>query len=121
MKFNFTIAHIAGSINTAANFSRLELKVKEEIRLKIRKDIQTTPFEITSSTDVADEEQFFFTHRDNESESEEQTLQRKEQIRHIAIEGGADNVSIKSTTSVKEFTKIDGVATSYSMNRIKGQ
>ena len=36
-QFNFKIAHIAGSINTAAYFlSRLELKVTEKIRLKIR-------------------------------------------------------------------------------------
>ena len=33
----------------------------------------------TSSSDVADEEQFFFTHADDSNESEEQTLERKEQ------------------------------------------
>ena len=37
LQFNFTIAHIAGSVNTAADFlSRLELRVTEKIRLKIR-------------------------------------------------------------------------------------
>ena len=57
LQFNFKIAHIAGSVNTAAVFlPRLELKVTEKIRLKIREDIQTTPFEVTtSSSDVADE------------------------------------------------------------------
>ena len=35
LQFNFKIAHIAGSVNTAADFlSRLELKVTEKIRLK---------------------------------------------------------------------------------------
>ena len=58
LQFNFKIAHITGSVNTAADFlSRLELKVTEEIRLKIREDIQTTPIEVTtSSSDIADEE-----------------------------------------------------------------
>ena len=66
LQFNFKIAHIAGSVNTAADFlSSLELKVTEKIRLKIREDIHTTPVEVeTSSSDVADEEQFFFTHAD---------------------------------------------------------
>ena len=63
LQFNFKTAHIAGSVNTAADFlSRLELKVTEKIRLKIREDIHTTPFEVTtSSSDVADEKQNFFT------------------------------------------------------------
>ena len=50
------------------------------IRLKVREDIHTTPIEVTtSSSDVADEEQFFFTHAEDTNESEEQTLERKEQ------------------------------------------
>ena len=80
LQFNFKIAHIAGSVNTEADFlSRLALKVTEKIRLKIREDIQTTPIEVTtSSSDVADEEHFF-KQADEINESEEQTLQRKEQ------------------------------------------
>ena len=83
LQFNFKIAHVAGSVNTAANFSsRFEPKVTEKIRLKIREDIQTTPIEVTtSSSEVAGEEQFFFTQADNDDESEEQTLERKEQSR----------------------------------------
>ena len=73
LQFNFKIAHIAGSVNTAADFlSRLELKVTERIRLKITEDVQTTPLEVTtSSSDVADEDQFFFTQTDGEDETEE--------------------------------------------------
>ena len=80
LQFNSKIAHIAGSVNTAADFlSRLELKVTEKICLKIQEDIQTTPIEVTtSSSAVADEEQFFFTQADNNDESEERTLERKE-------------------------------------------
>ena len=76
LQFNFKIAHIAGSVNTASDFlSHLELKVTEKIRLKIWEDMQTTPIEvITSSLGVTDEKQFFITQADNENESEEQTL-----------------------------------------------
>ena len=86
LQFNFKIAHIAGSVNTAAAFlSRLDFKFTEKIRLKIREDIQTTPIEVTtSSPDVAEEEQFFFSQADNNDESEQQTLERKEQSRQNA-------------------------------------
>ena len=58
LQFNFKVAHLAGSVNRAADFlSRLELKVTERIRLNIRKDVQTTPIEVTtSSSDVAVED-----------------------------------------------------------------
>ena len=71
LQFNFKIAYIAGSVNTAADFlSRLELKVTKKTRLKIREDIPTTPIEVTtSSSDVADEEQIFFTQADDGKES----------------------------------------------------
>ena len=120
-QFNFKIAHIAGSVNTAADFlSRLEIKVTEKIRLKIREDIHTTPIEVTnSSSDVADEEQVFFTHADDTNESEEQTLERKEQSRQNARQWAANEESPALKKSVKEFTRIDGNTTSYSMNGIK--
>ena len=121
LQFNFKIAHIAGSVNTAADFlSRLELKVTEKIRLKIREDIQTTPIEVTtSSSDVADEEQIFFTSADDVKESEEQTLERKEQSRQNAKQWAANEELLALKTSVKEFTKIGGNTTSYSINGIK--
>ena len=88
LQFNFKMALIAGSVNTGADFlSRLELKVTEKIHLKIREDVQTTPIELsTSSSNVADEEQFFFTQTTNPDETEEQILQRKEQTQKMAAE-----------------------------------
>ena len=70
LEFNFKKAHIAGSVNTAADFlSKMELKVTENIRLTIREDIQTTPTVVTTSSSVAaDEEQIFFTKADNKDE-----------------------------------------------------
>ena len=89
LQFNFKIVHIAGAVNTAADFlSKIEPKVTEKIRLKVREDIQTTPIEVTtSSSDVADEEQLFFTHADDGKESEEQTLERKEQSKRMRSNG----------------------------------
>ena len=99
---------------------RLELKVTEGIRLKVREDIQTTPIEVTnSSSDVADEEQFFFTEANKNDKSEEQTLERKEQIKQIALQCVANEEQSSLKTSVIEFTKIDGNTTTYSMNGIK--
>ena len=121
LQFNFKIARIAGSVNTAADFlSRLKLKVTEKIFLKIRDDIPTTPVEVTtSSSDVAEEEKFFFTQADNSDESEEQSLDWKEQSRQNAKQWVADEGPSALKTSVKEYTKIDGNTTSCSMNRIK--
>ena len=60
--FNFKISIITSSRNTAVDFlSRLVLKVKDKIRLKIREDVQTKPIEVAKySSYVADGEHFFF-------------------------------------------------------------
>ena len=120
LQFNFKIAHIAGSVNTAADFlSWLEVKNTEKIRLKIREDVQTTPIEVTtSSSGVADEDQFFFTQTDGEDETEEQTLERKEKSRKKATEWVAHEEPSSMRPSIEKFTKIDGNATSYSIHGI---
>ena len=119
----FKETHIAGSVNTAADFlSRLQLKVTEKIRLNVREDIHRTPIEVTtSSSDVADEEKFVFTHANDTNESEEQTLERKERSGQNAKQWFANEESPVLNISVKEFTKIDGNTTSYSMNGIKAK
>ena len=103
LQFNFKKAHIAGSVNTGADFlSRLELKVAEKVRLKIREYIYTMPIEVTtSSSDVPDGEQFFFTHTDDAKESEEETLERKEQSRQNAKQSAANEELPALKTSVK--------------------
>ena len=121
LQFNFKKAHIAGSVNTLADFlSRLELKITEKIRLKILEDIQTTPIEVTtSSSDVADEEQFFFTQAGNNDDSEQQTREGREQSRQNAKQWAANEESSVLETTVTEFTKIDRNTTLYSINGIK--
>ena len=64
LQLNSRVAHVAGPTNAAADFLlRLELNVMK----KIREDLKTIPFEAhTSSFDMAEEAQFFFTLQDNE-------------------------------------------------------
>ena len=121
LQFNFKMAHISCPVNTAADFlSRPQFKVTEKIRLQIREDIQTTHIGVTtSSSDVADEEQFFCRQADENDESEEQTLEKREQSRQIARQRVAKEEPSALKTSVKEITKINGKTTSYSMIVIK--
>ena len=85
LQFSFKIEHIAGSVNTAADFlSRLKLKVTEKIRLKTREAIQTTPTEvITCSSDVADEEPF---------SSHKQTIAMSQNNKPLNGKNNPDNV-----------------------------
>ena len=110
LQFNIKVAHIAFSVNTAADFfSRLDLKVTEKIHLKIRENVQTTPMEVTtSSSDVAEEEQIFFMQADGQDEIDEQILQRKEQSQKKAAEWVVNQEPSSLKPSIKEFTKIDG-------------
>ena len=62
---------------------------------------------------------FFFTQADKSDESEEQTLEGKEQSRQNAKQWVANEESPSLKTSVKDIAKIDGITTSYSMNGIK--
>ena len=55
LQFNFTIAHIPGKINTAADFlSCLEMDPNEKINLKTREDVPPKPIEVNiESTGLA--------------------------------------------------------------------
>ena len=79
IQFNFTIAHIPGKNNTAADYlSRMEMDPPEKLVQKIRADVETQPIEVNvQSAGVSEEEQVFFTEEDNESE--EQIWERKRQ------------------------------------------
>ena len=79
IQFNFTIAHIPGKNNTAADYlSRMEMDPNEKLVLKIRADVETQPIEVNvQSAGVSEEEQVFFTEEDNETE--EQIWERKRQ------------------------------------------
>ena len=79
IQFNFTIAHIPGKNNTAADYlSRMEMDPTEKLVLKIRADVETQHIEFNvQSAGMSEEEQVFFTEEDNETE--EQIWERKRQ------------------------------------------
>ena len=83
----FTIAHIPGKSNTAADFlPRLELDPNEKkIILKIREDIPTKPIEVNiESTGIAQEKQVFYDPTDQQETTEKELWTREEDAR-IAI------------------------------------
>ena len=77
IRFNFTIAHIPGNNNTAAEYSLcLEISPKEKLILKIRENLFTTPIDLNvQSVGVSEEEQIFYT--EDHDENEEHIWERK--------------------------------------------
>ena len=86
LQFNFTIAHISGKMNTAADFlSQLEMDPNEKKISKIREDIPTKPIEVNiESTGIAQEENVFHDPTDQRETTEKELWTRKEEAR-IAI------------------------------------
>ena len=84
LQFNFTIAHIPGKMNTAADFlSRLEMDPNEKIILKIREDIPTKPIEVNiESRGIAQEETVFFDPTDQLETTEKEHWKRKTEARN---------------------------------------
>ena len=84
LQFNFTIAHIPGKMNTAADFlSRLEIHPNEKVILKIREDIPTKPKEVNvESTGTAQEETVFFDPTDQQDTTENELWKRKDEVRN---------------------------------------
>ena len=106
IQFNFTIAHIPGKNNTAADYlSRLEISPKEKLILRIREDIPTKPIELhVQSAGVSEEEPLFYTEDDDETE--EQILQRKRDARHDPANQLPDISFEKFTTHKSEYHKL---------------
>ena len=103
IQFHFTIAHIPGINNTAAEYlSRLEVSPKEKSILRNREDIPTTPIELHfQSAGVTEEEQIFYTKDDDETE--EQIWQRKKQARNNPINRLPDNSFENFTTHSSNY------------------
>ena len=118
-KKNIRVAHIAGSVTRAAEcLIGLQLKVMEKIRLNIRVDFQKTPIEVTTpSSDLADEEHFFFAQTDGGNEKEKQNHERIKQSRKKATGWIANEEPFSMKPSIKGVTKISGVTTSYSKTK----
>ena len=107
LQFNFVIAHIPGSQNTAADYlSRLEADPKDKLVMKVREDVQTLSIEINvQSAGVSQEEQIFYTNDDDETE--EQYWARKEAIRkNPAIDEPAVTIQTLFTKLSKQQPEI---------------
>ena len=108
--------HVAGTQNTAADFlSRVDLNLKGRVELKIRNDITIRPIQVNlQSTDVADEEQFFFL-PDETIETEEEYLLQKEQARQAA----RDEVTTKIKLAIQKTTQFPINKASYTSGAIQ--
>ena len=95
--------HVAGTQNTAPDYlSRIDSNPKERVQLNIGKDITIRPEQVNlQSTDVADEEQFFFLPEET-IETEEEILLQKEQARQNA----RDEETTKRKLAAKGTTPI---------------
>ena len=105
IQFNFTIAHIPGKNNTAADYlSRMEMDPTEKLVLKIRADVETQPIEVkVQSARVSEEEQVFFTEGNNETE--EQIWERKRQSKAgLKVAETVIQIDAISENVVEEFT-----------------
>ena len=89
VQFNFTIAHIPGKMNTAADFlSPLEMDPNEKIILKIREDIPTKPIEVNiESTGIAPEETVYFDPTDQQETTEKElwNVKKKHEMPYLPI------------------------------------
>ena len=114
LKFNFTIAHIPGKMNTAADYflSRLEMDPNEKIILKIREDIPTKPIEVNiESTGIAQEEPVFFEPTDQQETTEKELWQRKQEVRNaIPNEPPVITVSCYYANDLHKDTTIVNIA-----------
>ena len=82
LQYNFVIAHVAGSMNTAADFSsRTEVDPKEKLEMTIRKDIQTKTIEVNiQSSGIVEEEQIYILPDDELDEN--QLWEEKQNVRN---------------------------------------
>ena len=87
LQISFTIAHIPGKMNTAADFlSQLEMDPNEKIILKNREDIPTKPIEVNiESTGIAQEEQVFHDLTEQQDTTEKDFWTRKEKARNAIL------------------------------------
>ena len=84
LQFYFTIAHILGKMNTAADFlSRLEIDPNEKIIFKTREDNPTKPIEVNiESTGIAQKDSVIFDTTDQQITTEKELWKRKEEARN---------------------------------------
>ena len=121
LQFNFTIAHIPGKMNTAADLlSRLEKDPNEKIFLKIREDIPTKPIEVNiESTGIAQEGQVFHDPTDPQETTEKELWTCKEESRNaLSNDPPVITVSCYYADDLHKDTTIVNIAQSIKPSRI---
>ena len=90
LQFSFTIAHIPGEMNTAADYlSRLELDPNEKRISNFRENIPTKPIEVNiESTVIAQEEPVFFDTTDQQETTEKNVrlIRKKQEMPYLKIQ-----------------------------------
>ena len=84
LRYNFVIAHVAGAMNTAADFlSRAEVNPTEKLEMNFRNDVATKAIAVNiQSTGVAEEETLYIL--PDEFPTEQQLWEEKETLRKTA-------------------------------------
>ena len=104
LQYNFVIAHVAGSMNTAADFlSRTEINPVEKLEMSIRNDIQTRAIEVNiQSSGIVEEEQIYILPDDEFDENK--LWEEKQNIRHQA-QTETHNEPENNVTELQHFHK----------------
>ena len=84
LQYNFVIAHVAGSMNTAADFlSRTEINPVEKLEMSKRNDIQTKAIEVNIQfSGIVEEEQIYILSDDEFDENK--LWEEKQNVRNQA-------------------------------------
>ena len=84
LQYNFVIAHVASSMNTAADFlSKTEVDPTEKLEMTIRNDIRTKAVEVNiQSSGIVEKEQIFSLPGDENDEN--QLWEEKQNVRNQA-------------------------------------
>ena len=104
LQYNFVIAHVAGSTNTAADFlSRTEVDSTEKLKMAIRNDIYTKAIEVNiQSSGIVEEEQIYVL--PDEEIDENQLWEEKQNIRNQA-QTETHNDSENTVSEQQQFHK----------------
>ena len=118
LQYNFVIAHVAGSMNTAADFlSRTEVNPTEKLEMSIRNDIHTKAIEVNiQSTGTVEEEQIYILPDDELDEN--QLWQEKQNVRDHA-QNETHNEPENDVTELQQFHKPTSGLISYSSGHFK--
>ena len=104
LQYNFVIAHVAGSMNTAADFlSRTEVNPTGKLEMTIRNDIHTKAIEVNiQSTGIVEEEQIYIL--PDEEIDENQLWEEKQNTRNQA-QNETHNDPENNVSELQQFHK----------------